>query len=523
MVDLFREHSEVSGGIEMQRVNITFALILLAIGWILAGPGQGWASCTNCSTSTAYCTAGTSVAQVNTCLSSLPDGGTINFAAGSYTWSGTITPVNGKGVSLIGAGAGSSNVSISGGSIQLQGSTVNKKYRISGFTFTGSPGAGWAIWFWPRAGSTLSDFRVDHNTFSNLGTGNGAILLGCASPAGGNVYGVIDHNAFTGTNNFMGAKVLGPGDDSGWRSSPKGTANNLFFEDNAFDFANASDLGSGCIDGWMSSSIVFRHNTTKNCLVTAHGVIHGGGVISFEVYDNTFTRTAGSGSWTDGTRLFHHQGSGELIMFNNQFSVSGAKSDGAIGMTYYRSANCSESGCETRCSGTQSIDGNWAPQSTYYGYPCFEQPGRMARNALSPMYLWNNRWADTGAKVGINIEDIWSGPPYVSTHIKANRDYYEAVSSSSQSSVSSPFNGTSGMGFGTLANRPATCTTNSLEAGGGVGYWATDTNTLYRCSATNSWTVHYRPYTYPHPLVQGGVTPPPADGSLSPPSNFRIL
>ena len=62
------------------------------------------------------------------------------------------------------------------------------------------------------------------------------------------------------------------------------------------------------------------------------------------------------------------------------------------------------------------------------------------------------------------------------------------------------------MGFGTLANRPTTCTTNSLEPGGGVGYFATDqgaSGTLYRCSATNTWTVHYTPYAYPHPLVSG--------------------
>ena len=61
-----------------------------------------------------------------------------------------------------------------------------------------------------------------------------------------------------------------------------------------------------------------------------------------------------------------------------------------------------------------------------------------------------------------------------------------------------------GMGFGTLANRPATCTTNALESGGGVGYFATDQGaqgTFHRCSATNTWTGWYVPYTYPHPLV----------------------
>jgi len=49
-----------------------------------------------------------------------------------------------------------------------------------------------------------------------------------------------------------------------------------------------------------------------------------------------------------------------------------------------------------------------------------------------------------------------------------------------------------------------------------VGYWATDQGSwnqsgsggqgvLYKCTATNTWTLYYTPYTYPHPL-QGGST-----------------
>src|ERR1019366_2080379 len=67
----------------------------------------------------------------------------------------------------------------------------------------------------------------------------------------------------------------------------------------------------------------------------------------------------------------------------------------------------------------------------------------------------------------------------------------------------------SGVGSGTLAARPANCTT-------GVGYWATDQGSwnqsgngkgngvLYKCTSTNTWTSYYTPLAYPHPL-QGGT------------------
>lgn len=75
-----------------------------------------------------------------------------------------------------------------------------------------------------------------------------------------------------------------------------------------------------------------------------------------------------------------------------------------------------------------------------------------------------------------------------------------------------PFDGTAGMGCGTPASRPSTCTT-------GTGYWATDQDcssvpagsagahpavpiagTLHTCTAPDTWTETFTPYAYPHPL-----------------------
>lgn len=114
-----------------------------------------------------------------------------------------------------------------------------------------------------------------------------------------------------------------------------------------------------------------------------------------------------------------------------------------------------------------------------------------------------------------------AGSQYVSNDSQgeiANRDWYsQNVGQTAQTSSTSPFNGTSGTGFGILVRMPATCTT-------GVGYFATDQGSWngsggsnpisysgqgiwYVCGPTNTWTVAMTPYTYPHPLDGGGSTP----------------
>jgi hypothetical protein len=87
-----------------------------------------------------------------------------------------------------------------------------------------------------------------------------------------------------------------------------------------------------------------------------------------------------------------------------------------------------------------------------------------------------------------------------------------------------------GVGVGITTNRPRSCTAGVDPANGniaapGVAYWATDAanlngdtahpGVLYACTATNTWTPYYSPYTYPHPLTQGGAPNPP-----NPPSNL---
>lgn len=141
---------------------------------------------------------------------------------------------------------------------------------------------------------------------------------------------------------------------------------------------------------------------------------------------------------------------------------------------------------------------------------CFDQPALSGGSLLSgtvpaipasaetvdPIYEWDN--TGTTPLHGYVESD--------SLLIAADSGYYSGGANGAQTNATSPFDGTTGVGFGTLANRPTTCTQ-------GVGYFATDQGTwnhsgngfgqgvLYTCSATNTWTASYTPYTYPHPLT----------------------
>jgi len=442
------------------------------------------AACSGSGTSWS-CPAGSTTSDVNSAISTASDGATITFANGSYTWSSTIPFSLSKGVTLICANGATCSVSSSGTVFAFPTGSSAKLYRISGFAFSTSGGFG-PVWTCPSGGcvGTISQFRIDHNSFT--GPGASYFIVTGENASRQYIYGVVDHNTFTSSGSIEAMYNLG-GHDSSPPANPQGTANNMFFEDNTLTVTTMTDAGLGATDGWgAGSALVIRHNTFTNALVTAHAQETGsagdsgsGGFQNWEIYNNHVIATSGS-TYPDGYRLIHHQGSHLEMFFNNTFTPQSEPLNGSA----------------------LSITANYI-DTTCNSYPCSLAPGRdPATNALYPVYSWNNRDTDNGNNV--------SGVAEASTtYFAPNRDYFtEAI----------PFTGATGVGFGTLANRPTTCSTGGTQAGdaghGGVGYFATDVGlqgTLYHCTATNTWAVEYTPYTYPHPLVTGGVSsdPPP--------------
>jgi hypothetical protein len=455
---------------------ITRNVLIVLVSVLIGIPSAVWSACSG-SGLTYTCTAGSTIAQVQAAYNSASDGATITFAAGSYSWSTAIQLDMTKGVTLMGATNHTSIVNAGGtffgGNTSYAFGTANRKiYRVSGFTINGGNPA---IWIFGTG--NMYGLRIDNNIFNNS-SGAQVILLGEGSSQG-DYYGVIDNNKFLGSQNYQAVELYGKGLVNPWRSSPKGQEENLFFEDNTINFSSMPSPDRACFDTSSSASYVFRHNTITNCLTEGHSWTSNGGTILIEYYENDTTIT--DTSW-NGANQFHHLESGEVIVFNNLFSYSGGAVNGSV---------------------------IWLGEQACGSYPCLMQYGRMTGGALSPVYGWNNRWKGSGTKIDLAVG---------SNHNQQNRDWYTAVSANAQTSSTTPFNGTTGVGFGTLANRPSTCTTGA-ELGGGVGYFATDVGeqgVLYRCSATNSWTVHYAPYTYPHPLRQG-------DAEVKAPAGLKII
>jgi chitodextrinase len=455
------------------------------------------------------CAPGATVAQIQAAITSSSDGAIITFANGKYTWNSHISLNNKNGITLICESVRGCDVAFSGDVLGIDATpfVVTELIRISGFVFTGSPGSA-ALWF--LGDRNINKLRIDNNTFRNFPSGYIAIMVGgIDSWITGYVYGVIDHNIFTGNNSFMAVKAL---TGKSWPIGLAGSANNIFLEDNTATFSISPDYG-GWVDSWTATGIVVRYNNLTNVRITSHGAGHGGPA-NTEWYGNTV-----SSPTTANYRNMHHQGSGEIMIFNN--TITG----GHMALLDYRSDVTQlpngSAGVNNVCDGTQTgvwPDGNRLPITTYRGYPCWHQPGRDNNLTLKPVYLWGNK-NESNTLASVSIE---SGG-YVANHLLVNRDYYEAISATAQTSPTSPFNGTYGVGFGTFANRPTICSvglTDSADAGnGGVGYFAIDVGsqgTLYRCASPNMWVAHYTPYTYPHPLVSGSILPPPPPDTTAP-------
>jgi hypothetical protein len=224
------------------------------------------------------------------------------------------------------------------------------------------------------------------------------------------------------------------------------------------------------------------------------------------IEDSNFAHPGGN-IWDGSNVIQEYYGARVVARYNNinaaQLEVHG--SEGAIGGRWWEFYNnrLTNGGICIR-AGSGVIFNNTGSTAYFVmleedsGYPALYQVGRGQNQILFPAYVWGNTLPP-----GLNQGGMCSNAS--PNMVQLNRDVYI------------PSSGT------TL---PATCSV-------GQGFWKTDeggdwdtTNgtaqdgALYKCTSTNSWTLYYTPYTYPHPLQQGGG---PGLTSPAAPTNLKII
>jgi hypothetical protein len=455
-----------------------FILILV----FLLIPTWSWSACTG-SSPTWAATADSS--SLNTCITNAAAGDTINVNSGSFSWTpATLT----KHISIIGGNGGTTTITL-GGTFEIHPTTTGADtlVRVSGFTFNcGSADPCILLGDWAYSGTAgwamMYNVRFDHNILTNIS--------GYAMKSYLTFYGVIDNNKFgtsasdscaeycmwnevnssaTAANNF-------------WHTSPQnlygvGTSKYHYYEDNIFYSKSA---GRVVVNQWDARG-VFRYNTVYAAGTEAQFEIHGhqsedggDGGFAYEIYGNNIVGNCGIANIRSGEN-----------------------------MIYYNNVSASVPGIQVYCDGS----------TTCASY----QP---ALQMTHGNYYWQNRQNNTGtlqtaSDNGYTCNYACGGN---SAPIpQSGRDYFYNTS-------------TPGITAGVVGSLPGTCTT-------GQGYWATtqsttnltglvgDINTyptrstitgsLYKCTATNTWTEYYIPYTYPHPLRGATVLPSSLTGILS--------
>ncbi len=523
----------------MKTLFARLALGLLALCLLqIQTAGEALAVCSGSSpTRTA---ASASRTDVNDCIAAATSGDTINVPSGFATWASPISLPSNKDLTLVGAttvtcsgsegsagyacttGGTNTTLTCSAGCFTID---LAASHRITGFQLTNSTGS--ELISATGNQNPSKHFRIDHNHLNTTANSWSPIRFFGGSNAVA-PQGIWDHNRIEG-----GIAIHSNGTDEQldeacsscqhqlWASQPTlgDSSQVVYLEANHF-IVTAADGMINFADGNYAARGVQRFNKTQGPSIAGfeyHSVQGANrGYQRWESYHNQFVDLDGSGTCFFGMMLLR---GGTGVAFNNEMSGSVSGCDSSILLDNVRSVDDVGEGAGA-CAGSSSWDQNTGGQQ---GWHCRDQiglshdisqwthsPPAPWNQSLRPAYIWGNK--RSGSTITATVENAGRN----TVHIQANRDYYDH-----STATGSPQ--TVGVRVGTKASMPAGCTP-------GAAYWVTDegswnqlvpANTsgrLYKCTATNTWTLHYTPHTYPHPWTTGSSVP-----TLPAPTNLRVV
>jgi len=429
------------------------------------------------------------------------NGDIIQIPAGSCTWSSILVAPAGVGITITGSGTPNSTPSTFGPSasctataitvsashmIELRPDISAPLSRISCMKLLqGSSSIGAPL---SAAGacnsSTCPSVRIDNVTFDSS-------LQGHSGDSGSqvlsdNIFGVIDHNSMASPSNGMeflsynhsAWKGVGDFGDNSYTSADSfGTAQNMYIENNAFGNGGVLTETEAQVPFGNEGGgrVVVRFNSCNGCIVglSNHGTDSNGrprGARQGEFYGNSFLNcNTASGCQAVGAR------SGVYMIFGNTLSQTGSGHYNS----YFDQATF-------RVATIWSTPWNQCPGPYDQTSPliCTDQVGRSGGTLLSGVTPSATGWTNEVIDPSYEWNDSGPVPAFGTVTVNegnqtANRDFFTDNSNGTphiQTSSTSPFNGSSGVGFGTSVNRPTSCTLNSGSGAGsaGVGYWVTN-------------------------------------------------